>query len=330
MRRFLIPGILILGLAVFFFFRYWKDHENKTRLTASGTIEATEVDIAPKITGRIDSISVDEGDRVKAGQLLVVLDDRELAAKVGAADAAVGVAEANLKNLLAGSRDQEIKKAEAALQEVEADLEKARTDWDRADRLHSEKLTSDQDWEAARRNLDVAKARRREALENLDLVTAGSRREEIEAARAELKRSRASLDLATAELENTRLLSPINGAILLRNREPGETASPEIPVLTLGDLDHLWVTIYIRETDLGRIKLNQEAGVSVDTYPGRVYRGRISFISDEAEFTPKTIQSPEERIKLVFRVKVSVENQNGELKPGMPADVRLDFAGEAK
>jgi HlyD family secretion protein len=330
MRKVLIPGVLILALALFVFFRYWKDHENNTRLSASGTIEATEVDIAPKITGRIDTVNVDEGDRTEAGQILVLLDGRELAAKAGAAEASVGVAEANLKNLLAGSRDQEIKKAEAALQEAEADLEKARTDWDRADGLHAEKLTSDQDWETARRNFDVAKARRREALESLDLVTAGTRREEIEAARAELKRARASLDLATAELENTRLLSPINGTVLLRNREPGETASPEIPVLTVGDLDHLWVTIYIRETDLGRIKLNQEAEVSVDAFPGRIYPGRVSYISDEAEFTPKTIQSPEERIKLVFRVKVAVENKNGELKPGMPADVKLQFAEGAK
>jgi membrane fusion protein YbhG len=330
MRRILIPGVLALALILFAFFRYWKDHEIKTQLVASGTIEATEVDIAPKITGRIEAVHLDEGDRAEKGQLLVLLDARELAAKVRVSEAAVAVAEANLKNLIAGTRDQDIKKAEAALQEVEADLNKARMDWDRADRLHGEKLVSDQDWEKARRDLDVATARQREAREHLDLLTAGSRREEIEAARAEWKRSQASLELAKAELDNTRLLSPLTGTVILRNREPGETASPDVPVLTLADLDNLWVTIYIQETDLGRVRLNQDAEVSVDTFPGRVYRGRVSTISDVAEFTPKTIQSPEERIKLVFKVKVSVENQNEELKPGMPADVKLVLGGEAK
>jgi HlyD family secretion protein len=317
----LVVAGMILGS--FAAVRYFDRPPNGARIAASGTIEATEVEIAPKVTGRIERITVDEGDRVQKDQLLAVIERRELEARVREAEAQRVAARANLQNLEAGSRDQEIKKAEASLEEAQANMEKSRADWERLDRLHKDKVASDQEWEHARTASDAAVAKHREAKEHLDLLKAGTRRQLIDAARGDLDRAQAGLELAQAELDQTHLTAPLTATVLLKNREAGEIATVGMPVVTLGDLDHLWVTIYVKETDLGRVTLGQKARVSVDTFPGKNYPGKVTYISNKAEFTPKTIQTKEERVKLVFEVKVAVENQNGELKPGMPADVEL-------
>jgi len=318
-----IAAVILMGLLLTV--RYINHRGSGGRITASGTIEATEVAIESKITGRIEQIRADEGDRVTEGQELVRIETREVEAQVRGAEAQVEAARANLANLEAGSREQEIKKGEAALEEADANLEKTRTDRDRLDRLHNDKVVSDQEWERARTAYDVAVARQREAREHLGLLKAGTRRQVIEAARGELRRAQAALELAQAQLDNARLTAPLASTVLLRNREPGELATPGTPILTLGDLDHLWVSIYVKETDLGRVKLGEEARVTVDGFPGKFYRGKVTHISNKAEFTPKTIQTKEERVKLVFEVKVAIENQNGELKPGLPADVELSI-----
>lgn len=307
-----------LGMA-----RYFDRRADGSRITASGTIEATEVNIESKVTGRIEEIRADEGDRVEDGELLVQIETREIEAQVRAAEAQVAAARANLSNLEAGSREQEIKKAEASLEEARANQEKTRTDRDRLERLHKDKVVSDQEWERAQTAYDVAVAKQREAVQHLGLLRAGTRPQVIEGARGEYRRAQAALELVRAQLDNTRLTAPLAATVLLRNREPGELATPGSPILTLGDLDHLWVSIYVKETDLGRVSLGKAARVTVDSFPGKSYQGKVTHISNKAEFTPKTIQTKEERVTLVFRVKVAIVNQNGDLKPGMPADVEL-------
>ena len=316
-----VLAVILLGLLATI--RYFNSRADNGRITASGTIEATEVTIESKVAGRIEQLLVDEGDRVAEGRLLVQIERREVEAQVRAAEAQVEAARANLSNLEAGSREQEIKKAEAALEEAQANLERTRIDRDRLDRLHNDKVVSDQEWERARTANDVAVAKEREAREHLDLLKAGTRRHLIEASRGEFRRAQAALDLVQAQLDDTRLTAPLAATVLLRNREKGELATPGTPILTLGDLDHLWVSIYVKETDLGKVKLGGEAEIGVDSFPGKKYRGKVTHISNKAEFTPKTIQTKEERVKLVFEVKVAIENQNGELKPGQPADVEL-------
>lgn len=315
--------VVIVILGSFAVIRYFDRRPNGTRIEASGTIEATEVEIASKVTGHIVKLTVDEGDRVEKDQLLAVIDGRELEAQVREAEAQRAAAQANLRNLEAGSREQEIKKAEASLEEAQANMEKTRTDWERMERLHKDKVASDQEWEHARTAYDAAVAKNREAKEHLDLLKAGTRRQVIEAARGELERAQAAVEFAHAQRDQIYLSAPLTATVLLKNRELGELAVVGSPIVTLGDLDNLWVTIYIKETDLGRVTLGQQAAVTVDTFPGKNYPGKVTYISNKAEFTPKTIQTKEERVKLVFEVKVAVENQNGELKPGMPADVKL-------
>jgi len=317
-------AIAVILIAVSFAaVRYGNHRGNDGRISASGTIEATEVAVGSKVTGRIEQVLAEEGDRVSEGQLLVQIETRETAAQLHAAEAQVEAARANLSNLEAGSREQEIKKGEAALEEADANLDKSRTDQDRLEKLHNDKVVSDQEWERARTAYDVAVAKQREARQHLDLLKAGTRRQVVEAARGEFRRAQAGLELAQAQLDNTRLTAPLSATVLLRNHEPGELATTGTPILTLGDLDHLWVSIYVKETDLGRVKLGEKARVSVDSFPGKAFEGKVTHISNKAEFTPKTIQTKEERVTLVFQVKVAIDNQNGELKPGLPADVEL-------
>jgi HlyD family secretion protein len=164
----------------------------------------------------------------------------------------------------------------------------------------------------------AAKQHYNEALE-------GSRREEIAVARANLNAANASLGLSRVNLDYTVLRSPANGVITVRQAELGEVVAPGTPVVTLADLDHIWLRAYVAETDLGRIRWGQAVAVTTDTYPNKRYQGRISFIASEAEFTPKSVQTNKERVTLVYRIKVDIDNPNHELKPGMPADAHIDL-----
>jgi HlyD family secretion protein len=172
-----------------------------------------------------------------------------------------------------------------------------------------------------------AKAALEQAEAQYTLAKAGPRQETIEQARAAVAMATAALDQAKLHLDYTTLTAPMDGVILSVSAEPGEFLNPATPVLMLGDLDHPWLRAYINEKYLGRIKLGQDVAVVNDSYPGKTYPGKVTFISDKAEFTPKTVQTHEERVKLMYRIKVSLDNPDHELKPGMPADGTIDLAG---
>jgi HlyD family secretion protein len=166
----------------------------------------------------------------------------------------------------------------------------------------------------------VAEERRNEARENLLLVEEGPRREQVEQARARVRQAKEALELARTRLSYATIASPLSGIVLSKNVEPGDYVSAGTPVVTIGDLSDVWMRAYIEETDLGRVKTGQPVDVTTDSYPGKTYAGRISFIAPQAEFTPKSVQTRKERVKLVYRIKVAIANPSMELKPGMPAD----------
>ena len=170
---------------------------------------------------------------------------------------------------------------------------------------------------------EAAQQRYNEAVE-------GSRKEDIAIAHANLNEANANLGLSRVNLEYTILHAPNPGVITVRQAELGEVVAPGSPVVTLADLDHIWLRAYVAETDLGRIHWGQEATVTTDTYPGKLYRGRISFISSDAEFTPKSVQTYQERVTLVYRIKIDIDNPNHELKPGMPADAHIDLGASSQ
>jgi HlyD family secretion protein len=210
--------------------------------------------------------------------------------------------------------------------DAQADLEEKKLDNDRAQRLFSKDEVSAQDRDLAATALKRAEAIFKAAQQRLSEAVEGSRKEDIAIARANLNEASANLGLSQVNLAYAILRAPSTGVITSRQAELGEVVAPGSPVATLADLDHIWLRAYIAETDLGSIHWGQEATVTTDTYPGKLYHGHISFISSNAEFTPKSVQTYKERVTLVYRIKIDIDNPNHELKPGMPADAHIDLA----
>ncbi len=292
-------------------------------LVLSGNLEVEDTQLGFKAAGRVVERSVSEGDTVKAGQPIARLDDAEQQSALALQRANLAAAEAALAELEAGSRPQEIAAAAATLHRAEAERDRSRLEWARQQDLHAKEVTSNRDFETAEAQVKVAEAAAAEAAERLKLVQEGPRTETIRQARARVEQARAAVALAVTQLENTRLVSPLTSTVLSHNIEVGEYVAPGTPVVTVADTRHIWVRAYLNQPDLGRVRHGQKVVVRTDSFPGRDFTGTVGFIASEAEFTPKTVQTPKERVKLVFRLKVDVDNPKDELKPGMPADVIL-------
>ncbi len=319
----IIPAfILALAVVLFLVFKTGRKGESGT-LALSGNVEATVYDIGFNTPGRIKALFTDEGMTVKAGDRLAALDNIDAESEVRRNEAALLAARARLTELKAGSRRQVVKEAEAEAAFEKADLDKANKDFKRAGVLFSNGAIAESGYDGFKRALEAARARYDAALEKLSLAREGPRKEVVAAAAYRVKELKAALAVVRQRLRDTVIYSPVNGVVLKKNNEKGETVSTGMPVFTIGDIENPWIKVYVRETSIGMVKLGQKAVITVDSYPGKSYEGRVTYISSEAEFTPKNVQTREERVKLVFGVKVSVKNVNGELKPGMPADVKI-------
>ncbi len=325
-----IPVLILLAAAiaagVYFYPRLTRKTEPENRITLSGNIEAHESLVGFKVQGRIVDLPVEEGQLVEQGALLAHLDDADYKQKVRIDESTVRVRKSNLALTLAGTRVQEVKASQQTMLDAEADLQQKKLDYDRAQRLFSKDEVSAQDRDLADTALKRAEATFKAAQQRYSEAVEGSRKEDIAIARANLKEANANWGLSQVNLDYTTLRAPFTGVITVRQAELGEVVVPGTPVVTLADLDHIWLRAYIAETDLGRIRWGQEATITTDTYPGKQYHGRISFISSSAEFTPKSVQTYKERVTLVYRIKIDIDNPNHELKPGMPADAHIDLA----
>jgi len=321
---FLLLILGIIGIAALFLFKQSEKMKMK-KLLVYGNIEATEVDISFKIPGRVIRRAVDEGDLVKKGNVIAELENEDLKRQAEETRASVRVAEAKLREALAGSRSQEIKQAWASVEKARSDRDQLKSEYERAEALFKDGVIPTQSRDQAFTAYQMAGAAYKEAMEQYDLVKEGPRKEDIDALRASFEEAKAFLTLRDVQLGYATVTSPVSGVVLVKNIEPGEIVSAGTPVVTVADLNDVWLKAYISETDLGRVKYNQKVKVKTDTYPDKNYLGRISFISSEAEFTPKNIQTHEERVKLVYRIKVTLENPEMELKPGMPADGEIIF-----
>jgi HlyD family secretion protein len=319
---FVLGILLVVGLGAFLL-SYFRELREEGVLALSGNVEVTEYDMGFKFSGRVERLFTDEGQKVTKGEPLAALDGAELESQVAQARAYVKEAEVRLKELKAGSRPQEIGQARANLGFVEAELEKARKDFERAERLFRQDAISVSQFDAAKSVYDSRVAQQKSTQELLSMVKEGPRKEDISAAEQRVSQARAALLTAEERLKDTVIYAPVSAVVIRKNIELGETVGTGIPVFTLGDLEDPWIKVYVKEDKLGLVKLGQKAKITVDSYPGKVYEGTVTFISSEAEFTPKNVQTKEERVKLVFGVKVRVKNINDELKPSMPADVRI-------
>jgi HlyD family secretion protein len=319
-----IIAVIIAGLLYYFFTQDKK--EGNDFIKVSGNIETTEVNVGFKVPGRIVRLSVQEGDWVEHGKVLAKLDDEDLRNRFELAKATLNSAQAKLSKLLAGSRPEELREAEAVLFQAKSDLENKQAHYERMKPLFERGVIPKENLDNAEAGYKIAKASFQKATENYLLVKEGPRKEDIEDARAQVEQARASLKLAETQLSYTVLHSPLSGVVLVKASEMGEVVNPGTSVLTLADLGNVWLKAYLPETDLTKVKWGQEVVVTTDLRPKKEYKGKISFISSQAEFTPKSIQTEKERVTLVYRIKVDIPNPDRELKPGMPADGRILLA----
>ena len=329
MKR-IIPIVILLAAAVaagvYYYSRLTQKAAPVNQLTLSGNIEAHESLVGFKVPGRIVELPVEEGQQVAQGALLARLDDADLKQRIRIDEAAVGVRESNLALTLAGTRHQEVKAAQQTMLDAEADLAQKKLDNERAQKLFARDEVSAQERDLAATALKRSEAIFKAAEQRYSEAVEGSRKEDINIARANLNEAGASLGLSQVNLSYSVLRAPSAGVVTVRQAELGEVVAPGSPVVTIADLDHIWLRAYIAETDLGSIHWGQDAVITTDTYPGKQYHGRISFIASTAEFTPKSVQTFKERVTLVYRIKIDIDNPNHELKPGMPADARIDLA----
>jgi HlyD family secretion protein len=313
-------AIIIAAIA---YYIYQRSGNEMGDIRVSGNIEVTSVEVSFKIPGRVAARLVDEGEMVKTGQLVARLESQDFDHEISLRRAELQALHAELKELLAGSRKEEIAQSEAALVSVQAEAKRLADDYRRQEALFSRGVIPQQKFDAAKAAHDASRAQTRQAEETLALVRKGPRRERIDRARARLRGAETALAMAATRLGYTNLASPVTGMVMAKNIEPGEQVSAGTPVITVGELACVWVRAYIGETDLGRVKVGQKARVTTDTWPGKGYDGTVTFIASEAEFTPKNVQTEKERVKLVYRVKITIPNPNMELKPGMPADAEI-------
>jgi membrane fusion protein YbhG len=260
---------------------------------------------------------------VDKGEPVARLDNREYQLRVDRAVAAKAVADARYRMMTKGAREQEVGRALAAREAAEAELAMQTREHARIARLFAEGIVAQGERDRLENLLASARASRDQAAAQLDQLREGFRIEEIEGARAEMQRAAAELELAELDLARCQLFAPAAGRVLSKSREPGEMVQPGTPIVTLGDLTRPWVNVYVGERDLGKVHVGMPASVTVDSFPDQPFNGKVTFISERAEFTPKNIQTPDERVKLVYRVKVEVETRDEALKPGMPADTML-------
>lgn len=317
-----IAAALVAG-GIYGYAQYRHDRTASPDLVLYGNIDIREADLAFNVAGRIESMRVEEGDTVEAGQLLALLEPDLYEAEVDAADARLAAQRATLDRLLAGSRPEEISQARETVRALEAQLELARATLKRTQQLTTEEFAPYQKLDEDRARTRSLEAELKAAHEALSLAIQGPRSEDIAEARAQLQARQAELALALRRLAYTKLTAKEPGIVRTRIAEPGTVVTANAPVYTLALRDPVWVRSYAPEPALGRIRPGMKARVFTDSAPDRPYAGWVGFISPVAEFTPKAVETPELRTGLVYRLRIYVEDPDNSLRQGMPVTVRL-------
>jgi HlyD family secretion protein len=316
----ILAPVLTVAIAVTVWLHYRNGNAQSGRIFVSGNIEATEVDLSFRLSGQIKTRPVDEGDRVEKDQVVATLDTDTLVTQKGSLEADLANVRAVLDELEEGTRKEEIEAARATFKGAESRLKNARDEYERYQGLYKEKAISGSMFDARETTYKVAMEDYNNALQRLTELEIGPREQQIRAARARLERARWDLKKLELDIEHSVLTTPVSGVVLVKANEVGEVVLPGATVLTVAAIDEVWLKGYVGEQDLGRVKLGQKAEITTDSYPNKIYPGTVTFISSRAEFTPKNVQTKEERVKQVYRVKVTIKNPDQELKIGMPAE----------
>ncbi len=323
MKHKILAALLLVTVAVaggIALCRFLGDGKNDA-VAAAGTIEVTEVNVTAKENGTLSAAAFKEGDRVEKGQVLGRLVRNDLDAQGAQDRAALARARSILADLRKGARPQEIREAEEAQGAAKVRYDLAQADFTRFSSLYAEKVISRKEMDEVTARRDLAKKDLAAAGERLSLVRSGTRPDVLAAQEAEVLRLEAMGRVTASRVGDTVLASPLGGVVLSKNYEEGEFLPPGAVLATVADLSDCWVKVYLPSTVLGRVKVGAGADVRVDSFPDRVFRGKVRTVSDRAEFTPRQSLTTEERANLVFAVEVEVDNAESLLKPGMPADV---------
>ncbi len=292
-------------------FLFGCSNDNQNTITASGTIETTEVTVAAKVGGEITKLLVNEGAKVNKGDTLLNIDRTDLEIQYKQALSNASAAEAQYNLTLKGPRIEDMLQAEA-------NYKNAKTDFDRAEELYKEKTVT-------QKMRDDAELKFITAEQNYEKMKRGSRSEEIAGARARFNQAAAQTEAIQKKLNDAVVVAPIQGVITQKAIEEGDNVVPNGALFRISRLDKVHLTIYVTEIELAKIKLGQDAKIFIDAYPDKPFIGKITYISDVAEFTPKNIQTKDDRTKLVFGVKIEASNPDFTLKPGMPADAVIEI-----
>lgn len=327
----ILPIIILLAVAAgaYFYFQPQPDTIDG-KLSLYGNVDIREVRLTVNASEHIAEIFVQEGDRVKKGQLLAQLDTQLLQAQLQEAQAMLQAQAQVLAKLRAGSRAEDIAKAKADYAMVLAEKKMAKDSAKRLQKLLPRKLASADDVETAQSKADAAAAKAESVAQSLALVIAGPRKEDIAIAEAQLAAKQASVQLAQQRLDDASLYSPADGIIRNRILDPGDMVTPQSAILTLALVDPVWVRAYVSETMLGKISTGFNAEIKTDSFPDKTYQGWVGYISPTAEFTPKNIQTEELRTRLVYSVRVYACNSQNELRLGMPVTVYIPLGQDVK
>lgn len=319
--------VAIVAAGAFMAWQAMRPQHDAGVLTLYGNVDLRQVSLAFNASERVAEMLAEEGDRVRAGQLLGRLDTRTVSLRIEQARARIAAQEQAVKRLVTGSRPEEKAQAGASVAAARAEAELARQQLERLRGIRQATAgrgVSQQDFDSALARHKVALAQLDNAEKAQRLVDIGPREEDIAQARAELEAARAELALLHRQLEESTLRAPVDAVVRARLLEPGDMASPQRPALTLALTDPKWVRAYVSEPDLGRIRPGMAATVATDSHPGEPVAGQVGYISSVAEFTPKTVQTEELRTSLVYEIRVHVHDPQDRLRLGMPATVRLD------
>lgn len=330
MNRKALLLILIICLALGAAYLTWQQRNAETEtaggeqiLTAFGNVDIRKVDLGFRVEGRLEQVYFEEGKAVKAGELVAILDDKPFEEEIALRKAELHSTQSDLERLQSGFRTQEIKVARAAVVERQVTLNNLQTELTRRQALVNEGAVSRQSFDDIKAKRDEALARLESVREELALMEEGFRKEDISRAQAQVESRKAQLQIAKTRLDDTRLFAPSSGTILIRVLEPGSIVRVGQTVMTLSRSDPAWVRAYVAEPDLGKIHPGMKAKIYTDSRPDQPYMGHIGFISPEAEFTPKNVETPELRTRLVYRFRVIVDNPDQGLRKGMPVTVKL-------
>jgi len=328
-RRLIVIAVVVLGVVAGGVY-YWKSrtaHDPQAAFSMWGNVDVHQVELGFRVSGRVAKLSVDEGSHVEPGMVLAQLDPVPFQTDVAAATAQVAMAQAQFDKATRGYRSEEIAQAAAAVRQREADLANARVTDERLKGLFPQGAVTRQDMDDADARMRESEAQLTSAREQLALVTKGSRQEDIQMQEANLAAAKANLDKARTALEDATLMAPTAGIVSVRAREVGAIVQAGQTIYTVALNDPVWIRAYVPQPRLGRIKPGMQVKIEVDSSPGKQYTGTVGFVSPEAEFTPKSVQTEQVRDDLVYRLRIVANDPDNVFRQGMPVTVQVAEAG---